>query len=218
MKQFFTIGIVLLLFSCGNDPAPETVEKKTSRFEQILNKYKEISFDTLNVYSTFEDPDTDSYYFRGVLFDTTELVFIPKTLDHYDCTYYACYKFAIDSATTGLITRCPGEYSATVLKLFVFDQLKDSVTATYFLADNFGDAGEVMITTSWLLNPKPEGFSFFTYYESEYQHSVENENDTTIDRCYSASYYVLKNGIPDTTEISDPEIIASFRKFNPSLK
>jgi hypothetical protein len=213
MKNIFLLSLALLLFSCGTDtPPPAQEQAKPSKYEKTLAKYQDISFDTLKVFSTFEDPDTGSYFYRGQMLDSTELEFIPGDyVNPYNKQmFYACYKFPFDSTRIALITRCPGEYSATALRLFLFDTKADSITADYFLADAFGDAGEVVVTTAWLTRPENGILNYLNYYQSEYSHSMENENDTTVDRCTRASMLSVRNGISDTTEISDLALIKRF--------
>ncbi|GAA4319227.1 hypothetical protein GCM10023184_03870 [Flaviaesturariibacter amylovorans] len=149
----------------------------------MLKKYEDATFDTLKVYSG-DDLGSESYPFRGRLLDRDDIRLFPSEFVQqleYDSGFFACYKFHLDSSRYGLITRTPSEYEPSSIKLFVLDKKKGVITYYYELAESIGDAGDVSNRTSWLFR-QPNGFGCFTWDEELHYNSVENENDTSIQR------------------------------------
>src|SRR6478735_1302241 len=144
MRQFiFLLLSVAMLASCS-DQKPAA---KESKFAVFIAQYKEINIDTFRVYST-ADILSDTFKFKGVLIDTSFVKQFPERLTfnfQYEREYYACFKFSIDSNRIGLITRTPGDYSPSSIKLLVFDKQKDSLVDFFELADNWHDAEDERI-------------------------------------------------------------------------
>jgi hypothetical protein len=185
---------MVLIFSCDTKRTPQTkVEtKRESKFIKLLNKYKSISFDTLKVFSA-EDLESNTYKFKGTHLDSTDVALLPKDIAeqyYYDQGFFACYKFYIDTATVGLITRTPSEYVPSSIKLFILDKRKDAIVDYTELAESFGDAGDVTEKISWLFRDKSKMINSFMWVEESHDNSVDNEKDTTVEVW---NYYYLFN-------------------------
>jgi hypothetical protein len=180
--------LFLLLVSCSSHPKTHPVTKKQPRHAKFLNKFKSISFDTLQVHS----PDwnrNDKYY--GIPLDSVDVTLFPLSMakEHSIAypTLFACYKFPLEGNKYGLIVRAPAMYSSTSIKLFIFDlnvgKLKESVE----LADLWIDAGDTIEKISWLFKEQ-EKIKAFTWIRESHDNDVESLADTTVDRW---DYYYL---------------------------
>ncbi|MBO9659285.1 MAG: hypothetical protein J7527_10715, partial [Chitinophagaceae bacterium] len=154
MKNIVFVLMAFLLFSCAETPkempAEKTEEVRISKFQQLLTKYRDISFDTLEVFAAF-DMDKKDYKYSGVELDSTEMMLLPEEIGRIEPqSFFACYKFQIDSTGIGLITRVPGEYYPTSIKLLVLNTKLDSIVSYFELSDLSGDAGDMWQKTSWL--------------------------------------------------------------------
>lgn len=192
IKNIAFILIAFSLFSCADTPKERPVEKtkevRVSKFQQLLTKYKDISFDTLEVFAAF-DMDKKSYKYSGVELDSTEMMLLPEGLGSLEPhSFFACYKFTIDSASIGLITRVPGEYSPTSIKLLVLDTKLDSVVSYFELSDLSGDAGDMWQKTSWLYKNE-NSYRSLLWQELTHDHIVDDEADSTVDR--TNNYYLI---------------------------
>lgn len=155
----------------------------------LLSLYKDISFDTLKVASK---TDQDASTYKGSPMDNAAVALLPKpyTSTGEPGEVYACFRFRIDAHTTGLITRVPSEYISSAVVLFLFDEKKQACLPGYIeLAENFADAGDALVKTSWLMKEK-EKTSAFIHIEENHDHSVEDPNDTIQE---SWDYYYLVN-------------------------
>lgn len=208
MKKQFALLCLLAAFivGCGNDPKEIVKEELAiakpvvSNFEKLDKLFKDLTTDTLYVYSS-DNGDDKNYRFRGQLMDSAQVFALPaEEHERYKYTkdYFACYKFSIDTNRTAFLARTPGEYSSTVLSLFIFDKRRDSVVKTIDLSDVFGDAGELFFYNSCLVKNTRDPF-ILTYYYSSYDHNVNGEaNDTIIEQ--TNGYYLrgLINQTGDT--------------------
>lgn len=215
MKLIFLVAIFLQ--SCSQ-PEAGKLEKspQASRLSVVDSLFKDLIIeDTFYVYSSWGGPD--NHPFKGVPMDSMQVALLTYDLKM-SYSYFkdvgACYKFPLDASRFALITRVPGEYESTAIKLFVFDVEKDSVVQTLSLADVFGDAGESMSYSSCIFREKNHGLKVATQWQSEYSHNVDNENDTTVERWNR--FWVLDLGkhtgdtlLKDSATIADtyPQII-----------
>jgi hypothetical protein len=82
----------------------------------------------------------------------------------------------------GLITRTPGEYEPSSIKLFVLDTVKQKIADDIIeLADTWGDVGDAVNIDAWLFHNKKGELQSFKWTRLTYDHSVEDEKDTTVD-------------------------------------
>lgn len=193
MNRFYYLAALLFLFGCSNQEANKQRPNgpKESRYVKLLFSYKEISFDTLKVYSSYEI-ENNSYEFEGVLLDSSFIHIFPKKLSEdfsADLGFFACYKFRIDSFRTGLITRTPSIYESSSIKLLIFDNPLDSITGYVELAEVFGDAGETNERISWLFFNDQKKMEAFSRFDETYDHSVDEPADTVIE--HTTEYSVI---------------------------
>ncbi len=186
----FLLLSVIIFGSCA-DHKPVV---KESKFAVLVAQYKEINIDTFRVYSTSEIL-SDTFKFKGTLIDTIIVKQFPKQLLYnfqFDKEYYACFKFFIDSNRTGLITRTPGEYTSSSIKLLVFDTQKDSIVNFSELADNWNDAESDMIKTSWLFRNLDNQINNFIWQRDNFVEDTDDPNKnklTTTDKFYLTNVF-----------------------------
>lgn len=235
-KSHYTIPLILLLqgvfLSCSSNSNPQkellkeegSVQKtdssfirKKSVYDELLKKFKPISFDTLKVEYEYATKDKK---FRG-----TELTFKEAKSMNIEYTepgygklsgVYACYQFTIDSLRTGLIARIPADYESTTIGLFILDRKKDQIERNYFyLGVTFGDAGDAYQRISWLFKTKDKQLRSFVYDYSSYYHGVEDTSDHTVEEW--RDYYLFNCMSPKFDTISKNEALLK-KRFKNVLK
>ncbi len=185
MKTPFLPVIALMVLQACSSPESEKPKEvlKASRLSVVDSLFKDLVIeDTFYVYSV---GGQETHPFQGVPMDSMQVASLSYDLKmkySYFKDMGACYKFPLDASRFALIARVPGEYESTAINLFVFDVGKDSVVQTLYLADVFGDAGEAMFYSSCIFREKDHSLKVATQWHSEYSHSVDNENDTTVER------------------------------------
>jgi hypothetical protein len=218
LRQAFSYFVIAMIFlSCSEDKNGKDIfEKEVSRFSYLDKSFREINYDTFYVYSSdnVEDPN---YQFHGKKMDSIQVSFLPVAMREeykFNKDFAACYKFKIDRKITGLISRVPGEYVSSAIKLFLFDESKDSVVTDFYLADNFGDAGEVYAYRSCIFKDKNKRHLILTYITTSYDHSVENNGaDTLVERWNKYVLFDLAKNKVDTLS-SDSAFIT---KLHPEI-
>lgn len=185
---------------------------KESKFKTLLTKYKDISFDTLRVFSSGE-LESNKYKFKGTQLDSADVLLLPIALaEQYinDNGYFACYKFSIDSTRMGLITRTPSTYEPSSIKLLILDRQNDTITDFMELAETFGDAGDMAEKISWLFKDNNKKYKSFMWVEESHDNSVENEKDTTLQ---TWNYYYLldlSKAKVDTVSKDEKKLLTQF--------
>jgi hypothetical protein len=219
MKQYLSLFFVIVFIACNNEPLKEKEAElpKISKLVQLDKNFKEISYDTFYVYSSDNTEDIN-YQFRGKPMDSVQVQALPavmKELYKFSKDFSACYKFKISDSQTGFISRVPGEYVSSAVELFVFDIKKDSVTHQFFLADNFGDAGEVYNYRSCIFRNDKKKHMILSYFVTSYDHSVEGDTADTSTETWNKYilFEVAKNSIDTVSDDSSyivkhhPEIL-----------
>jgi hypothetical protein len=188
----YTLMIFGLLSIACNELATSS-RAKSSKYEHLLSKFKDISFDTLEVYSMGEGGEKN-YKYEGVQLDSIDAVLFPVEIARAHFIdppgLFACFKFKIDSVRSGLIARTPSEYAPTSIKLFVYYSNKDTLLENTELAQYIGDDGALRDINSWLFKSPNNEIQVFTWTHDSEDNTVENENDSTIS---SSHYFVLSN-------------------------
>jgi hypothetical protein len=184
MKRIVYLAVIVCIVSCkSKEPKLEQgVEPVKSRFIELLDKYKTISFDTLAVFSTSETNDT-AFKFGGEKLDTADLALLPKELGaEYggDFAFYACYQFVIDNNRIGLITRTPSDFSSTSLKLLVYYKKEDILATGVELADVWASAGDVVDKNAWLFKDKDQQYHSLIQVTESHDNSVNDPKDTVM--------------------------------------
>jgi hypothetical protein len=187
------IIIIFVFISIACNQSAKTSHPQGSKFEHLLSKFKDISFDTLEVYSIGEGNEKN-YKYDGVKLDSVDAVLFPPDIARAHFIdppgLFACFKFKIDSARIGLIARTPSEYAPTSIKLFIYKSGKDTLEENSELAQYIGDAGGLREVNSWLFKNLNNEIQVFTWTHDSEDNSVENENDTTIS---ISNYFHLSN-------------------------
>lgn len=230
MNRYF-VGFVLIFFlqsmltACGDSTSKEDekeaerihepntpVVEKESRYAEMLNKFKAVSFDTLKVYYDYDDKK-----FKGKELTLKEAKIFPLGIEE---NYfgelsgvYACYRFEIDSTRLGLIARTPSEYESSSVKLFVFDKKADKLLKNYIeLGQMFGDAGDSFSKTSWLFKTKNNEIHSLIYDYQSYDHQVEDTADLTIDEWESYALINCMKGKFDTLSRNETQLKKRFKR------
>lgn len=191
LLSFIAIITLPFLFACDNNKQTGADEERSKNVAALLSQYKEITFDTLKVASESES-NPGKGTFTGTPMDSAGVALLPKPFRDANLPqeFFACYQFRIDEHTTGLITRVLSTYESSSIVLILFDHKKQVCLPDYIeLAEAFGDAGDVLVKTSWLMREKDK-FSTFIHVEESHDNSVEDSGDTTQE---SWDYYYLVN-------------------------
>jgi len=182
-----------------------------------LKKFKQVSIDTLKVYSA-EDLESNSYKYKGKPLDSVDIALFPKEISglyESDSSFYACYQFNIDSTRIGLITRTPSEYISSSIKLFLFDKKADAITNYFELADQWGDAGDALDKTAWIVRDRKKNIQAFLWVNETLDNSVEDETDSTIE---SNNYYYLVDLSKQAIDTTNNDSAKLTRQFQALLK
>ncbi|AEA45635.1 hypothetical protein [Fluviicola taffensis] len=232
-KTYYATTLIFILqglfSSCSSNPntekelplAEESVQEidssafeKKSRYEELLKKFKPISFDTLKVFYEYNDK-----HFLGKELSLKEAAVFKPGITEASwgklSGFYACNQFQIDVSTLGLIVRTPSEYGSSSIKLVLFDKKKDQLKKEYFeLANDIMDGGEYYHTISWLIKTKVPEIRAFVYDYSYYDHKIAGDSeDTTIEE--SRSYFLIDCMSPkfDTISKNENQLKKRFRKL-----
>ena len=184
MQHLLLLLFAVSFFGCleNENLNSKKVFKTKSKYSTLLSKYKDISFDTLKVFSS-EKLESNQYMFKGTQLDSVDVKLFPKEFAEqyfYDHGFYACYKFSMDSIKVGLITRTPSTYEPSSIKLFILDKQRETITNYFELAETVGDAGDMMDKTSWLVKGKNNKLISFIWQQESHDNSADNNKDTTI--------------------------------------
>ena len=176
--SIYTLAVV----ACNSKPVQTNNSPvKSDSSSKFLSRFKQISFDTLKVYSPGQVDDKND--FVGVPLDSADAILFPKQIADAHLRdfpgLFACYKFSISKDKIGLIVRAPAMYVSSSIKLFIYDLNTNKLTESLELAENWGDAGDSMIKTSWLYTDKNK-INAFMWISEGHDNSVENESDSTI--------------------------------------
>ncbi len=217
MKQLLYLLIILIFFSCEEKPKHlhkiETEKDKESKYKNLLSKFKDISIDTLKVYSS---ENYDNY--RGIKMDSVDAILFPKEIaEEYFLEHdlYACYKFEINSTKIGLLARTPSMYVPSSIKLFIYNKIEDNIKDYIELAESWGDAGDSMEKTSWIIQNEKNEINVLMRIIESHDHSIENENDTIVENWH---YHHLINISKQKIDTISKDSKSITKKFKSLLK
>ena len=170
------------------------------------------------MYSSGKGINADTFQYKGVLIDSTDArLFPPEVAEGMMNGFtgiYVCYTFAIDDSHTGIVARTPAMYDASSIKLFTLDNERDTLTGFIELGELWGDDGNMVEKTSWLYRDQNMNLHAYTWVQETYDHSVEEENDTSVER--TNYYYVLNLSKPkyDTVNRNAGNLLKTFQAVN----
>jgi hypothetical protein len=142
MKTKYIIYLALVLSACNiSKPEKETLVQTNSVLNQYLTNDKILKFDTLFV--TYTDNEKDKSKFIGDSMFAEQTIKLPKSLqvENNFLGFYYCGTLIVDDSTKAILIRTPSTYVSSSIKLFIYNQLKDTIVNYYELADELGDAG-----------------------------------------------------------------------------
>jgi len=209
-------------FACSNNPknvSNPPLETAQYNIDSFLAKFKPLSTDTLKVYSA-EDVENDTFKFKGQSLSHHDWQFIKsiygKFANEYDSSdallsqFFACYKFDINHQNIALIIRTPGEYVSSKIDLFMYNKLTKTVVHQLELAENWGDAGDIFESCSFLFGK--ENLQIYSYNYSGYDHSVEDINDTTFDETKTLYHIRINPYKIDTLTLDSNRLVKYWSK------
>ena len=181
----------LIVVACNSEPkSVGNAASKSDHSSAFLNKFKLISVDTLKIQSLSQENSKNE--FLGNPLDTADAKLFPKEMAEKHLkefpSLFAYYKFPIGKQKLGLIVRTPAMYIPSSVKLFIYDLNSKTLTESVELAENWGDAGDSLIKTSWLFQDQNK-IQVFMWVNEGHDNSVNNPTDETI--TISDKYYLL---------------------------
>jgi hypothetical protein len=208
MKNLSIAIAVLFCLGCNN---AKLAAKKESKYANLLALYKIINIDTLKIF-TIENLDSVGYEFKGTKIDTSLFSLLPKKILQDTMPVYSIYKFNLDSLRTGLITRTPGEYKSSSIKLLIYDKQKDAISDYFELSELVGNDGNTLEKTAWLYRGQDKIPMCFLKEEFTHDRSVEDENDTTVTA--TNNYYLVgfKKNKHDTIDKKAGYLFEKFKR------
>ncbi|MCP9750912.1 hypothetical protein [Ferruginibacter sp. HRS2-29] len=182
MQKLFYLILLISCLSChhsGRDA--DNISKKTSKHQQLLLKFKSISFDTLRVFSFPEKYGE----FQGELLDSADVALFAQENYGYDAfgqdsAVFAIYKFPVDSNRIGLIVRTPSEFESSSIKFFILDKEKDKLLFNIELAEKWADAGDFMSKDAWIFKDSTHKLKTLLWVYEAHDNSVNDQKDTTV--------------------------------------
>lgn len=214
LNNLLIFGTLFFTLPACQTSTSTTVEAPAPKknYADLLSSYSPLSIDSLLVYYTDSEVKEHKYY--GTALDSTLLNLLPPNYDAENRfgEFFACYKFEIDKQRTGLITRVPGEYVSSRLDLLIYNAGTDTIEDQFMLADVFGDAGDVYVRNSLLFFNQKKLQVFVEDYSS-YDHSVDDEKDSTVTE--STTYFALDlaNSKHDTISKNDSLFIKRYLRL-----
>lgn len=185
-----------------------------SDIDSLIHLYKAFEQDTLEILpGAFGDPDT--WHFKGTAIDSQLQPLLSDRRYNEDYLFYACYKFNLDANTIGLVTRSPSEYESSSVKLFAYHKKTKTITFETELAEEFGDAGDVLIKKSWLYHSPDNGWQAILENFSSSQYGVPE--DTVAVESYDY-YHLTWNGSKIDTLSTDSSALVQVYKMMPVSK
>lgn len=232
MRGTLPFALALLLLSCSGNRTPSVnVEllpdsvlhrtaastKETKTYAQLLQKFKALSFDTLEVFPPLNLQDT-SFRYWGVPLDEPEVDLLPDEAGDFDAglqpSHFAVYQFPMDSATTGLIVRTPSHQVSTSIMLLAYNKKDDAITASTQLCDKKVNGGFSYLKKAWLIKTPQQKLQSLVWTTSTTDHSVANKADSTIEK--HNSYYllnILSYYMRDTTARDSATLVKNYKRL-----
>ncbi len=177
IKQLCCLFVIFSILICCSTNSSNDRDVKY-KLTHLMTQCKDLKIDTFAVFSKF-DPDSVGFQFIGTVIDSIDITFFPKNIREQYAKgnkSYTCYKFKIDSSTTGLIIRTPSEYVSSSIKLFILDNENESIKEFIELAESIGDAGDVLEKTSWLFFDKNKNLNLLIWEKQSHENSLDENS------------------------------------------
>lgn len=182
------------------------------KYAELLSLYQPITVGNFKVYSTTNFYD-EAYKFKGKKLNDAQVQLLPKKAISGDPAsgLFATYKFIIDANRTGLLTRSPGQYDSSSIKLLIYDKRKDAITDCFQVAEKWADAGDAFEAQSWLFKNADKSINCVLWEQSIHDGKLDEEEDTT--RKVSQHYYLFgfKKAIHDTLSTNAKAVFEKFK-------
>jgi hypothetical protein len=200
----FVVLLIVALASCSDSEVKkQTPTKKVNpdslKYATFLEKFNSLEFDTLEVYS-LNSIDDSNYLFKGTSLDSLEIALLTDEFTssrNSDMGYFACGKFKVNDSLTALILRVPSEYDPSDIYLFYYNNLRHHLIPCLPLSVSFGDAGDVFVKNSWIIN-NDSIHIVFTEDLTEHYNVVDDPEDNSVTREQQRYKYTLPACTADT--------------------
>ncbi|MGX5820292.1 hypothetical protein ACWKWU_19005 [Chitinophaga lutea] len=204
--------LIPLFAACGQGSAPGAATDTLSAagpaaspdpdIQQLLSQYQEMTFDTLDVTSPGYDAEANALRgpFAGKWLDTPLVMQIASdareigSAGNAHSGYHACVRFKAGDHLTGLITRVPGEYESSRVVLQFYDQTTGRFSEPELLADRWGDAGDALTISTWIVR-KPDGSVQLRQLYDESHSDVEHQDTVTFSERFHRHYFLDQHGV-----------------------
>lgn len=217
MKNLIIVTLVFLLGCKQSTKNTSSTSNKNEQYLQLLTKFKDITFDTLEVYPLIDGTKIEAYKYYGVELDSADATLFPGNIAtaHFNDppSLFACYKFNIDSSRVGLIARTPSVYYPTSIKLFVYTTNKDTLIEITELAEYLGDAGDLLDVNSWLIKDGNTNIQVLKWVQESIDNSLENDKTTNIAIRDHLLLYNVSTNKSDTLSNNIANLPAGFSKL-----
>lgn len=213
-QNWFKIGLIIPAIALASFTLI-TGERRLppSKYAALLNLYQQVTIDNFKVYSTTDFYD-EAFKFKGKRLDDAQVSLLPKKAISGDPAsgLFATYKFAIDANRTGLLTRTPGQYDSSSIKLLVYDKQKDAITDCFQLAEKWADAGDSFEAQSWLFTNPDKTLNCALWEQSVHDGKLDGDDDTT--RKVTQHYYLFgfKKAVHDTLSNNAKAVFEQFKE------
>lgn len=212
LYNIFKIGLIFPVLVLAAYTTKNGKEPGKSQYAGLLSLYQPVGISTFKVFSTTDFYDA-GYKFKGKPITTDLVHLLPKQMLSEDdgASYFATYQFSIDANRTGLLTRSPGQYDASSIKLLIYDKQKDAITDCFQVAEKWHDAGDAFEAVSWLYQNPDKSISCALWEQSVHDGKLDEEADTT--RKVTDHYYLLgfKKAVHDTLSTNAKAIFTRFQ-------
>lgn len=216
MKNLIIVTLVFLLGCKQSTNNTSSTTIKNEQYLQLLTKFKDLTFDTLEVYPLIDGTKANEYKYYGVELDSSDAILFPNNIAtaHFNDppSLFACYKFNIDSSRVGLIARTASVYYPTSIKLFVYTTNKDTLIEITELAEYLGDAGDLLDVNAWLIKDG-NTIQVFKWIQESVDNSLENDKAPKIVTRDHFLLYNISNNTSDTLSNNIADLPPAFSKL-----
>lgn len=219
--KYLPVLLLLSLFSCIDTArqqhvtvafVPDTIP---ADIKSLLNLYQTFESDTLEILPA-SSGDTDSWRFKGIAIDSQLQPLLSDRSYDKENLFYACYKFNLDTNTIGLITRTPSEYESSSIKLFTYSRNTRTISFETELAEEFGDAGDVLIKSTWLYHSPDSGWRAILENFNASRYGAPGD---TVAVEYYDYYHLTWNGSKiDTINTDSSALVQVYQRMKPQKK